>query len=103
MALAQFAPSLIKIFTGRKKAADVAGKVVDIAKAVTGADTGEAALEANKADPNKLRNSGRRSHPNRSSLSAPIWPTRKAPARATSSWPRPGSTTTAPTYLPARR
>lgn len=54
MALAQFAPSLIKIFTGSDKAADVAGKVVDIAKAVTGADTGEAALEAIKADPNKL-------------------------------------------------
>jgi hypothetical protein len=32
MALAQFAPSLIKIFTGSDKAADVAGKVVDIAK-----------------------------------------------------------------------
>lgn len=54
MALAQFAPSLIKLFTGSDKAADVAGKVVDIAKTVTGVDSGEAALEAIKADPNKL-------------------------------------------------
>jgi hypothetical protein len=54
MALAQFAPSLIKLFTGSDKAAEVAGKVAEIAKTVTGADTGEAALEAIKADPNKV-------------------------------------------------
>lgn len=54
MALAQFAPSLIKIFTGSDKAADVAGKVIDIARTVTGTDTGEAALAAIQADPNKV-------------------------------------------------
>jgi hypothetical protein len=54
MALAQFAPSLIKLFTGSDKAAEVAGKVADIAKTVTGADTGEAALDTLKADPGKV-------------------------------------------------
>jgi hypothetical protein len=54
MALAQFAPSLIKLFTGSDKAADVARKVIDIAKTVTGTDSGEAALEVIKADPNKV-------------------------------------------------
>ncbi len=53
MALAQFAPSLIKIFTGSNKAEEVAGKVVDIAKTVTGTDTGDLALAGIKADPNK--------------------------------------------------
>lgn len=54
MALAQFAPSLIKIFTGSDKAADVADKVIDIAKTVTGAPTGEAALNVIQADPGKV-------------------------------------------------
>ena len=54
MALAQFAPSLVKLITGSDKAADVAGKVVDIAKTVTGTSTGEAALAAIQADPNKV-------------------------------------------------
>lgn len=54
MALANLAPSLIKIFTGSDKAADVAGKVIDVAEAVTGAPTGEAALATIQADPNKL-------------------------------------------------
>jgi hypothetical protein len=54
IALANFAPSLIRLFTGSGKAADVAGHVIGIARTVTGADTGEAALEAIKADPNKL-------------------------------------------------
>lgn len=54
MALANLAPSLIKIFTGSDKAADVAGKVIDVAKAVTGAPSGEAALATLQADPNKL-------------------------------------------------
>lgn len=54
LALAQFAPSLIKFFTGSDKAADVAGKVIDIAKTVTGAPDGGAALEVLKADPNKV-------------------------------------------------
>lgn len=54
LALAQFAPSLIKFFTGSDKAADVAGKVVDIAKTVTSAPDGVAALEVLKADPAKV-------------------------------------------------
>jgi hypothetical protein len=53
LALAKFAPSLIKYFTGSDKAADVAGKVIDVAKAVTGASTGEAALAVVQADPAK--------------------------------------------------
>ena len=54
MALGQFAPSIIKLVTGSDKAADVAGKVVDIAKTVTGKDTGDEALAAITADPNKV-------------------------------------------------
>jgi hypothetical protein len=54
MALAQFAPSLVKLITGSDQAADVAGKVVDIAKSVTGTESGEAALAAIQADPNKV-------------------------------------------------
>jgi hypothetical protein len=54
LALAQFAPSLIKFFTGSDKAADVAGRVIDIAKTVTNTPSGDAALEVLKADPNKV-------------------------------------------------
>lgn len=50
----QFAPGLIKAMTGSNKAADVAGKVVDIAQTVTGTNTLEAAKEVLKADPAKL-------------------------------------------------
>lgn len=53
LALANFAPSLIKLITGSDKAADVAGKVIDVAKAVTGTDTGAAALAVVQADPAK--------------------------------------------------
>lgn len=54
MALAQFAPSVIKFITGSDKAADVAGHVIDIAKTVTGKGTGEEALAVITADPNKV-------------------------------------------------
>jgi len=54
MALAQFAPGIIKLLTGSDKAEAVAGKVVDIARTVTGTDTPEAALAAIQADPNKI-------------------------------------------------
>ena len=54
MALAQFAPSLIRLFSGSDKAAEVAEKVVDVAKAITGAPTGEAALETLQASPDKV-------------------------------------------------
>lgn len=50
--LAQFAPSIIKWITGSDKAANAAGKVIDIAKQVTGKDSGDEALAAIKADPN---------------------------------------------------
>lgn len=53
LALAKFAPSLIKLITGSDKAADVADKVIDVAKAVTGTGTGEAALAAVQLDPAK--------------------------------------------------
>lgn len=54
MGLAQFAPGIIKLITGSDKAADVADKVIGVAKAVTGADTGAAALAAIQADPAKV-------------------------------------------------
>lgn len=54
MQLAEFAPSLIKWITGSDKAADVAGKVVDIAQTVTGTGTPEEALATLKADPAKV-------------------------------------------------
>ncbi len=51
MALAQFAPSLIKYITGSDKAEAAATAVVDIAKQVTGKATGDEALAAIQADP----------------------------------------------------
>lgn len=54
MGLAQFAPGIIKLITGSDKAAAVADHVVGIARSVTGAETGEAALEIVKADPAKV-------------------------------------------------
>jgi len=52
MGLAQFAPSLVKWISGSDKAAEAAQKAIDIAKVVTGAPTGDAALETLQADPN---------------------------------------------------
>lgn len=46
MQLAQFAPGIIKLLTGSDKAEEVAGKVIDVAKAVTGTNTGAAAVAA---------------------------------------------------------
>lgn len=54
MALAQFAPGIIKLLTGSDKAADVADKVIGVAQAVTGTSTGSAALAAVTADPQKV-------------------------------------------------
>lgn len=51
MALGQFVPQLVKWISGSDKAGEVAQKAVDIAQAVTGKPTGEAALDALKADP----------------------------------------------------
>lgn len=51
MGLAQFAPQVIRWVTGSDKAAEAAGKVVEIAQAVTGKQDGSEALEAIQADP----------------------------------------------------
>jgi hypothetical protein len=47
----QFAPDIIKHFTNSETAGAVADKVIDIAKTVTGSDSGESALAALQADP----------------------------------------------------
>jgi len=54
MALAQFAPGIIKLFTGSDKAEDIATAVVGVAQAVTGAPTPSAALAQIQADPAKV-------------------------------------------------
>ena len=54
MALAQFAPGIIKLLTGSGKAEEVAAQVVGIAQTVTGTESPDAALAAIKADPNKV-------------------------------------------------
>lgn len=54
MGLAQFAPGIIKLLTGSDKAGEVATKVVDVAKAVTGTTDAQQALDIIKADPNKV-------------------------------------------------
>ena len=51
LGLAQFAPAIIKWATGSDQAEEVASKVIDVAKAVTGLDTPDAALAAIQADP----------------------------------------------------
>jgi hypothetical protein len=51
LALAEYAPQLIKWVTGNDKAEKVAAVAVDVAKKVTGATTGDGALELIKADP----------------------------------------------------
>src|SRR5206468_12038907 len=48
---AKYAPDLIKHFTNSDTAGDVAGKVIDIAKTVTGKGTPEDATVALDADP----------------------------------------------------
>lgn len=47
----QYAPGIIKYFSNSDTAASVAGKVIDIAKTVTGKGTPEEAAEAIKVDP----------------------------------------------------
>lgn len=51
MGLAQFAPAIVRWVSGSDKAGEVAEKVVDVAKIVTGTATGEDALAAIQADP----------------------------------------------------
>lgn len=50
MALAQFAPSLLKLFGAGEPTQAMAQKVIDIAQTVTGAKTPEEALETMKAN-----------------------------------------------------
>ena len=52
LTLAKFAPSLVRWISGSDKAGAVAQKAVDIAQAVTGKSTPEAAVSALEADPN---------------------------------------------------
>jgi hypothetical protein len=52
MALAQFAPQIIRWVSGSEKAAEAAEHVVDIARTVTGTNTAEEAVSAIQADPN---------------------------------------------------
>lgn len=54
MQLAQFAPGIIRLLTGSDKAEEVAGKVVDVARAVTGIDAPEFAVQAIQTDPAKM-------------------------------------------------
>ncbi len=54
MGLAQFVPQIAKWVTGSDKAEQVAQKAIDIAKSVTGAQTGEAALAEITANPDMV-------------------------------------------------
>jgi len=54
LGLSQFVPAIAKWITGSDKAADVAGKVIDIAKTVTGTSDAPAAVAAIQADPAKI-------------------------------------------------
>lgn len=53
MQLAQFAPGIIKLLTGSDKAGEVAGKVVDVARAVTGIDDPQTVVTTIQMDPAK--------------------------------------------------
>ena len=53
MQLAQFAPGIIKLLTGSDKAEEVAGKVIDVAKVITGANDPVEAVAAIQANPEK--------------------------------------------------
>lgn len=51
LALANYAPKIVKWLSGSDKAAEVADTVVNIAKSVTGHDDADSAVAAIKADP----------------------------------------------------
>jgi hypothetical protein len=53
MQLAQYAPNIIKLLTGSDKAGEVAGKVVDVACAVTGIDDPQTVVTTIQMDPAK--------------------------------------------------
>ena len=52
--LAQYAPSIIKWLSGSEKAEEVAQKVIDVARVVTGKDDASDAVQAIQADPAML-------------------------------------------------
>jgi hypothetical protein len=52
--LSQFVPWVAKMLTGSDRAANVAEQVVNVARAVTGTDSPEAAYDALRADPAKV-------------------------------------------------
>lgn len=52
LALAEFAPQIVKWVTGNEKAEEAAGIIVDVAKEVTGKATGQDALAAVRDNPN---------------------------------------------------
>lgn len=54
MQLAQFAPGIIKLLTGSDKAEEIAGKVVDVAKIVTGSSDPQNAVDRVIIDPLKI-------------------------------------------------
>jgi hypothetical protein len=54
MELGQFVPGILKLLTGSDKVEEIAGKVVDVARAVTGIDDPKFAVEAIQADPAKM-------------------------------------------------
>lgn len=54
MALAQFVPNIVTWITGNKEAGEVAEKVVNVAKQITGKDTPEEAIESLKANPDLI-------------------------------------------------
>lgn len=54
MQLGQFVPSILKLMTGSDKVEEIAGKVVDVARAVTGIADPKFAVEAIQTDPSKM-------------------------------------------------
>ena len=54
MQLAQFAPGIIKLLTGSDKAEEVAGKVLGVARAVTGIDDAPTVVHTIQTDPLKM-------------------------------------------------
>ena len=54
MQLAQFAPGIIKLLTGSDKAEEVAGKVLGVARAVTGIDDAPTVVHTIQTDPVKM-------------------------------------------------
>lgn len=54
MQLAQFAPGIIKLLTGSDKAEEVAGKVLDVARTVTGINDAKTVVHTIQTDPLKM-------------------------------------------------